>query len=254
MTRLITIFSIVFLATGYIADVRAAPSLALDVANDSIDISTGFNGARLFVHGVIEGEGDIDNTEVAIVIKGPVRQTVIRRKEQVLGMWMNLSHAVFDDVFSFYDLATSAAIPSLASADILRREAVGLNYLNFQANETDLDTSSVATFREALIRSKQGIGHYALSEKDVTFISDKFFKAVFSMPPSVPTGQYTIDGYLFQNGEIIDSQTITLQVAQVGLNAEIFQFAQDRAFLYGLMAICLALVLGWSAHAFLRQD
>lgn len=235
---------------------HASPKLVLDIANNHIDITTGFDGAPIYIHGFIERPDSSSLYDIAVIIKGPTRKTVIRRKEQILGMWMNRASAEFENVYSFYDLAATRPIAKISDAGILRDNGIGLDYLDFQPNANatrTIDIDVLANFQEALIRTKQSRGLYALSEKEIHFISGPFFKASFSVPASVPTGRYIVEGYLFHEGILLDRQSVNLTVAQVGVNADIFIFARDNAFLYGVMAIMIALVFGWSAHSFLSR-
>jgi hypothetical protein len=58
---------------------------------------------------------------------------------------------------------------------------------------------------------------------------------------------------LVQDGKIQIHNTTTLQVHKVGLEAEIFSFAHDHALIYGLLAILIAVVAGWSANAVFKK-
>lgn len=238
-----------------------SPKLTLDLASDHIDITTGFNGAPLYIYGVVEnlpdgGKETAAPPDIAIVVKGPMKTVIVRRKEQFLGMWMNLKAVEFDEVYSFYDLATTRALASFSDTKAMAEKDIGLNYLDFEPAglSRSAQKNRIATFREALIARKQSAGLYAFNEKEIIFSRPGFFKTVFDIPPNVPTGQYTVEGYLFENDELIDSDERELKVAQIGMNAEIFKFAYQQTFLYGLTAVLLALVMGWAAHAFLRND
>ena len=253
--RLILSFTLLILSF-LLSKAQAETRLVLDVAQETIDVTTGFNGARVFIHGNIETDQrskDLSDIDVAIILKGPERTTTVRRKEQILGMWMNTQYEVFDDVYSFYDFAITRSVQSISTDDILTQHNIGLDYLNFEASKNINDPSLTASFHEALIRSKQAKGLYALSAQPVTYLSGSFFKTTFFLPPSVPTGIYQIEGYIFHDQELLGKKTLELNVAQIGINANIYKFAENHAFLYGFCAICLALTLGWSAHAFLRE-
>lgn len=256
MMRAVWIFIFVF-SLAFPVSASAGSKLVIDLAKDHIDITTGFNGASVYVHGYIDtetGQDDPSSYDLVVVIKGPTRNTIVRRKEQIFGMWMNRMSVTFKDVYSFYDLASTDLLDRIASVETLEKHAIGLDFLSFDPKEAEIDQAALLTFQEALIRTKQSQALYALSPRSIDFISGPFFKTIFLLPPSVPTGEYSVEAYLFEGQDIIDKQSLTLTIAQVGVNAEIFQFARDNAFLYGLSAILLALVFGWSAHAFLRQD
>ena len=76
--------------------------LSVDLAEDHVDITTGFTGSRVVLFGIKETPGD-----VAVTISGPDRKMVVRRKEQVFGLWINRKSAEFLDVPVYYDYALS---------------------------------------------------------------------------------------------------------------------------------------------------
>jgi uncharacterized protein (TIGR02186 family) len=108
-------------------------------------------------------------------------------------------------------------------------------------------------WREALIRAKQREGHYQAEVGTVTFLGDRLFRADVRFPANVPTGNYTVKTYFLQNGRIVSAQTTPLIVGKVGIEAELFDFAHERAGLYGLVAIVIALMAGWVAHSVFRK-
>ena len=55
------------------------------------------------------------------------------------------------------------------------------------------------------------------------------------------------------DGFATDAQRSTLVVSKVGLEADVYDFAQHRAPLYGLTAIALAIVAGWLASVIFRR-
>ncbi len=222
--------------------------LTVDLTEDSVNITAGFDGARLSLFGVKEQEGD-----VAIVISGPARPMVVRRKSQVMGMWMNTDAVSFRNVPVYYDLALSSPENAIAMNAVREELDVGLDALAFQpAARYEADT--VRKFREALIRNKQLQGHFPLEPRDVVFLNENFFRANFYMPPDVPTGEYAITTYLFNNGAVTSSRVTTLRVAQVGFNAGLYRFAHLNALAYGLVAVLLAIVAGGAGYVLWRKD
>lgn len=227
------------------SDTRA---FAVDLAEGSVDITTGFNGAHLNLFGVKEREGDI-----AVVIHGPNHQMVVRHKRPFMGIWMNRESATFANVPVYYDLALSRPESVIASEAVRRDNEIGLDSLQFIYLGQD-DPDMAGRFREALIRNKQAEGHFPLDPRKITFLSRNFFRTSFYLPPDVPTGLYKVSTYLLHDGKIVDRREMNLRVAQVGLSARLQLFAYRHGLLYGLASIALALVAGWSAHTFLRRD
>lgn len=226
----------------------AEPSITVDLADDRVNITTGFNGARLDVFGVKEQPGDI-----AVVITGPERRMVVRRKDQVMGLWMNNDSAEFRSVPSYYDYALSTQEKSLASPATLRKLGIGLDALELRPS-FDYDSDILPAFQEALVRNKQLQGLFPLEPKGIVFLNDHFFRTTFHLPPSVPRGEYTVRTMLLRDGQVRDSRTTSVKVAQVGFAAEIFYFARAQSLAYGLVAVALAVLFGWAANTFLRRD
>ena len=246
------IFPFVFLGTFFLSVAALAQNhngaLTIDLAEKSVNITAGFTGARLALFGVKEDDGDI-----AIVIKGPERHMVVRRKDQLMGVWMNRETVRFRNVPVYYDLALSKQTSRLSSRETLLQYGIGLDALSFEPVGRE-SPEDIGRFREALIRNKQIQGYFSLEPRNIIFLNDHFFRANFYMPANVPTGDYSIMTYLFQDGVVHSVNETQLRVAQVGFNARLYRFAHLHAFAYGLVAIFLAMLAGGSAWMFLRRD
>ncbi len=242
------ILALCFLLLPCQVQAQRGRTVMVDLASSSVDITTGFTGARVVLFGVRAEKGD-----VAVVVRGPSRRTVVRRKEAVLGMWMNKESVEFLDVPVYYDYALSAPEPLIASREILQENKIGLNALDFRP-VSDEDEATARSFKEALIRNRQRRGVYPLEPSNVVFLNENFFRVNFYVPANVPTGDYAIRTYLFRDGKISDVQTTSLKVAQTGFSARIYNFAHSQSLTYGLIAVALAVFFGWAANTFLRRD
>lgn len=221
--------------------------LAVNLAADHVDISIGFNGADLTLFGVKNQSG-----QVAVIVRGPEQTTIVRRKSRALGIWMNTSSIEFLNVPVYYDFATSVPERDLAPRDVLRKYDIGLDALDIRVEKNE-DAGVLDSFQEALVRNRQAGGHFPLSPKPVTFISDDFFRVDFHVPADVPTGTYIVETILFQEGQVVDRRETKLRVAQVGFSADVHNFAYSNGLLYGFLAVGMALISGFSAHFFFRR-
>ena len=86
------------------------------------------------------------------------------------------------------------------------------------------------------------------------FVQDQLFRTTISFPASVPTGEYRVDVYLIDNGEVVNTQATPLAVTKAGVGAKVFEFAHRYSALYGIIAILLALFAGWLANALFRRS
>lgn len=222
----------------------AQKNLTIDLASDHVDITTGFNGANLHLFGVKDRNGD-----VAVVIRGPNKKMTVRKKNRVLGIWMNTEYMDFEDVPAYYDFAISKQFGFNDEDEILLRDnGVGLSTLVFEPDDVVPDRERVRSFQEALIRNKQVQGLFPLEGKNVEFLSENFFRTTMYLPANVPTGDYVIETLLFSGGKVIGRSTTNLAVAPVGLNARIYEFATQKSFYYGLICVLIAVFAGWGIN------
>lgn len=223
------------------------PALSVDLADDHVDITTGFHGARLVLFGVRKQPGT-----VAVVVKGPERTMLVRRKGQVLGAWINTRSLKFRRVPSYYDYALSTSAGHHVPAAFLKEYGIGLDALEFEPDISRDDPEYVRKFQEALVRNKQAQGVYPTGPKPVKFLSPDFFRVEFYMPPNLPSGKYEVHTYLMDGAQVLESKTTHLSVAQVGFNARVNRMASENAFLYALLGLAIAVGAGWGINLLRR--
>lgn len=224
--------------------------LTVDLADKNVDITTGFDGARLALFGVKNKNGD-----VAVVIKGPAKDTLVRKKQSVAGVWMNRDVLRYKDVPQFYDYALSDAEENILNADMRKEAGIGFDALKFSPDDSaDLKPETVKAFQQALVRNKQADGFFPIEPKDIVFLSDTFFKTEFYVPSNVPTGEYVIETFLIDDGNILDKSVTNVKVAQVGFSFGVYRFAHSYSFLYALVIIFIAVVAGWLSNAVRRNN
>jgi uncharacterized protein (TIGR02186 family) len=230
--------------------VMAAPAargqaLVADLTNHLIAITTGFTGTEVVLFGAIEGEGD-----VIVVVRGPESSIEVRRKERTLGVWLNRSDMTFAEVPSFYSIASTRPIEQLARPEVLNRYRIGVEHLALEPIDP---TDQVDQFRQALIRNKQREGLFPTAVGTVTFVGSRLFRTTVAFPANVPTGSYQVSVFLMRNGQVQGAQTTPLLVSQLGLSADIVDFAYRRATLYGLIAVLVAAMAGWLGSVAFRR-
>lgn len=236
----ILLFCFMFLLS---APVVAQESLTIDLASDHVDITTGFDGADLVLYGVKD-----KNVDVAVVIQGPEKKTIVRKKGRVLGAWMNTQSMVFDGVPGFYHYALSKPESEFENG-ILNKFEIGLNALLFKPEEAPPQKERIKEFQEAMVRNKQAQGLFPLKASPIRFLNDGFFRTNIYLPSNVPIGTYTIKTLLLNDNEIVEEKKLSLKVAQVGMSARILKFATDQSLYYGLLCVFMALLAGWLINA-----
>lgn len=222
-------------------------TLVADLSERLIAITTGFSGTDVLLFGATDGDG-----EVVVVVRGPVDRVTVRKKERVAGIWVNTSSLVFDGVPGYYRIATSADLDSLLAEQIRNTFQIGAENIAVAPLET-LAPEAEAEFFKALVRNKQRSELYVSEPGRITFLGNRLFRTRISLPANVPTGQYTVEVFLVSGGKIINRTTTPLQVQKSGFEEAVYSFAHERAALYGLIAIGIALMAGWFAGYVFRK-
>lgn len=224
----------------------AQQGVTVEMAEDHVDITTGFNGSTLSLFGVKSGSG-----QVAVVVRGPEHHMTVRRKQRIAGMWLNRTGITFQNMPVYYNYATSAPEDEMARPDVLIENGIGLASLPAKTNSW-AGRQQQQDFHAALVRNKQKSGHYAEKAGVVKPISDNFFRANFYLPHSVIPGVYEIKTYYFLNGSVRDIKTERVRVGHVGASANILRFAEKHSFSYAMLCIALAVFAGWLSNRLRR--
>lgn len=221
--------------------------LVADLSSHLIAINTGFTGTSVVLFGSLDGPGD-----VAVVVKGPESDAVVRRKSRVAGIWVNTRSMTFEQVPRFYTVATSRPLNLFVAPPVLARHEIGLDYIRLVPSGDRAD-EDVTAFRRALVRNKQEEGLYGLSTGEVTFLGERLFRTNVHFPANVPTGLYTVSVFLVRDGDVVTAQTTPLAVSKVGFSATVYEFAQRESVYYGIIAVIGAVAAGWAAGVIFRK-
>ncbi len=219
-----------------------------DVSHRNIAVTTGFNGATTTLFGALPQEGD-----VIVVVSGPTNKVVVRRKEHVLGVWLNRNSVTFSQVPGFYWVASSRPMQDIVSSEWLAARRLGTDNLRFTiADYTSF--SAITDFRDQLVRLKQDGGLYTAEPASVTIMGGKLYRADVHIPADAPTGNYTLTTYLFRRGELLEEQQTPLMLRKEGAMDDLSDIAQNNSLVYALMAVALALLTGWSSAVLMRRS
>lgn len=224
-----------------------AQRLAVDLSSSEVAISTGFSGAELMLFGAMEGYGDI-----VVTVIGPHRDEVVRRKERLMGIWVNGASVTFKGAPAYYRIAASRPLHEIATPEILDQLEIGVAEIEL-FTRSERTPAEIIEFRKALIRNKKRLRLYSEDIFDIKIMRDLLFRSTIPFPANVPIGDYEVNVYLFKDGKPISQQTTSLPVRKVGLEAQLYNFAHDQAPWYGAIAIVIALMAGWLAGVIFRR-
>ncbi|MCR9174605.1 MAG: TIGR02186 family protein [Alphaproteobacteria bacterium] len=237
------------LMTAAPATPARAQNLVSDLSNHLVAITSDFTGAEVLLFGSIAAEGDI-----VVTVAGPRVPVVVRRKQRVLGIWMNTDSIEFQNAPAFYAVASTRPITEIANADVQARQEMGVEHLAIRSVvDGDFSPEEITAFRQGLIRNKIKQGLYKPDVEPIQVLSDRLFRTMIDLPSNPLTGTYTVSVYLIQNGTVVEAQTNPLIVSKTGIGADIFLFAHTDSAAYGILAILAAIAAGWLAAAIFRK-
>ena len=208
------------LASGAPVAARAQ-ALVADLTNHLVAITTGFTGTSVVLFGSAEEKGD-----VVVVVQGPTRDIVVRHKSKVASIWLNTTQVAFHNVPTFYSIASTRPLGDIAPPELLSAQQIGLESLRLTP-EGNLSPDQAEEFRAALVRSQERAGLYLPNAVAVLFQGDHLFRTTIVFPANVPTGDFLVHVLLLRDHVLIEAQTLTLTVSQVGFDARVHDFA-DR--------------------------
>jgi uncharacterized protein (TIGR02186 family) len=246
LSRVVVVVGLAMLPAG------AAPqgqSLVADLSHHLIAITTAFVGTQVVAFGVAESGHD-----VIVTVQGPREDLVVRRKSRIAGVWINRDQLAFRRVPAYYAVASTGPLEEIARPAVLAQLEIGTAFLDLEpVDASAVEISEIEAFRDALVRRKQEQGLYSREPGAINFIGAELFRTNLVFPANVPPGIYQVQVFELQDGFAGDAQRSTLVVSKVGFEADIYDFAQHRAALYGLAAIALAVVAGWLAGVMFRR-
>ncbi|MHA1597631.1 MAG: TIGR02186 family protein [Alphaproteobacteria bacterium] len=223
-----------------------ARELAVDLSKSVVPITADFHGSDLLLFGAANEDADI-----VVVVRGPKRNEVVRRKQRVFGIWTNGPEVIFENAPAYYAIAASRPLVEFLPAALASQHQIGFDGLKLDIVAGQSDTSG--EYRRALIRNKQRQNLYAGETGQISMVGGKLFKTQLRFPANIPVGDYAIDVYVVRDGRIADSQTTVLGVQKFGIEAGVYDFAQRHSLAYGVLAVLLATVAGWIASVAFRK-
>jgi uncharacterized protein (TIGR02186 family) len=250
MKRMI-LFLLLLLSIGSVPRpaAAAASDLVVDLSKSLVEISTGFVGSDLLLFGAMNQPGDI-----VVVVRGPARQEVVRRKQKILGVWVNRAQITFGNVPTFYSISSSRKLDDVLPDHLRASYQIGYSRLILVPHNTAYKAPKVSEYREALIRNKERLGLYARNIGAVRFLGDRLFRIQILIPSTVRTGAYEIDIYLVRERAIISKKTVSFTVRKAGIEGNIFNFANQNSLAYGILAVLAAIMAGWIANVGFRRN
>lgn len=230
------------------------------VSQNRVTLTANFSGSAILVFGAIrrdpyeilaEDPDFVPPFDVVVVIEGPRQPVAIWRKARRGGIWMNVESLTLAAVPSFYAVATTAALDQIITPEtdaeyrISARQAI-------RPEQSIGDVPDQSIFSDALLRIRNRAEQYQLLDRYVHTDRGILFRTTVQLPANLTEGAYTTRMYLVRDGQVVNQFRTAIFVSKDGLERWLYQLAYDQPLLYGMIALAIALVAGWSASALFR--
>ncbi|RWC32273.1 TIGR02186 family protein [Mesorhizobium sp.] len=240
------------------AQVPLTEGIQIGLSTDNVSITAGFSGADLTIFGSLENPDPLvarqGRYDVIVVLEGPPKPVVVRRKDRVLGVWVNLDSETFENVPVSYSVATTRPLQDITEPNSYKQLSLGASNLYMQPADAGDSPATIEEFTAALRSRKAATGLYSENVGGVQFLSQNLFRATVRLAPNVPVGTHKARAFLFKSGVFIKESSAQLEIRKSGFEQSIFRVAHNYSFLYGIFAISLAMLTGWLGRVIFRKD
>jgi uncharacterized protein (TIGR02186 family) len=233
----------------------AEPKLVPDVSQRAIEIRYSFTGAELLLFGAIlypGGRVPTDQVDVAVVVKGPLQPILVREKQKVAGIWMNVESERFRSAPSFYAVASSRPLSELVEERTAAIYELGVQNLQLSPG-AGASPEERQRFEAGLIELQQRQQLYFEDPRGVEITEGVLYRARINIPARVPVGKYTAETFLIRDGQVIAAAVRDIRIEKLGFERFVAMAAEQWSLTYGLVAVLVSLFLGWAASVIFRR-
>lgn len=231
-----------------------AEQIVLGLSRDEVAITATFDGSDVFIYGAVKREAPVPEgspLEVIITLAGPAEPVLVRRKDRVLGIWVNTDAVEVDSAPSFYAVATSGPFNEVLSEVEDLRNHVSIPQV-IRSVGAPAEVANPGTFSDALIRIRAGAGLYQILEGDVDIEDDTLFRGQITLPAALTEGDYVARIFITRDGQVVDEYETSIAVYKAGLERWLFETSRNQPFWYGILSLAIAISAGWLASAVFR--
>jgi hypothetical protein len=226
---------------------EGSAALRVRVFPHDVQISSGYNGAHLFLFGVTPPE-----TDAVLRVTGPVPKVTMNRYGRILGLiWMPVERFEVLGLPSFYAVLSSRSLDDLLSVEDQRRlmldpKGIGLRQrvtLRSLPSGEEISGDLFATYFQEVFDLELSESRFLWAEKGVT-VAGPDFEAVLDLPSGAVPGTYDVQVLAIRDKKVVATNRTTLLVHKVGLVNTLAVQAVKQPALTGLLAVILPAIAG----------
>jgi uncharacterized protein (TIGR02186 family) len=250
LLRALALLLVVPLAIG-----AAEPKLVPDVSQREIQIQYSFTGAELLLFGAIlypGGRVPTERVDIAVVVKGPMQPILVREKQKVAGIWVNVESERFRSAPSYYAVVSSQPLSKLIDERTAAIYELGVQNLQLSPG-AGASPEERRRFEAGLIDLQQRRQLFFEQPGGVEITGGVLYRARINIPARVPVGNYTAETFLIRDRRVVAAAVKDIRIEKLGFERFVATAAEEWSLAYGLAAVAISLLLGWGASAAFRR-
>lgn len=232
----------------------AAEKIVTGLSQNRVQINANFDGSNILIYGAVKREApppDGARMNVIVTLEGPSTPLVIRKKEYMVGIWLNRSSVSIGSAPSFYAVATTGKLSEILSETDNLRHSIALPQM-IRAIGISSEAENAQDYVEALQRIRSKEDRYRLLENRVQLTDETLFRTDIALPANLADGNYKVRIFILRAGKVLDTQERFIIVRKAGLERYLYNLAHDQPFLYGVISLLMAAIAGWGASEAFR--
>lgn len=221
------------------------------LSQNTISITANFEGTEILIFAAIKRDQPPPPGKLGVIVTlaGPDQQLTVRRKSREFGIWVNTEGVDIDRAPSFYAVATSGPWNDVITDTEDLRWKVSIPRAIRSVGATVADSPA---FTEALIRIRTVNGLYQMLPDTVKVEEEALVSTAIELPANLIEGNYRARIFLTRGGKVVDVHVAEIGVHKAGLERWLYRLSQEAPFVYGILAIVIAISAGWLASAVFR--
>jgi uncharacterized protein (TIGR02186 family) len=181
-----------------------------------------------------------------------MRPILLREKQKVAGIWMNVESERLRSAPAFYAVAASRPIGQLVDERTAAIYELGVQNLQLSPGAGG-SAEERRRFEAGLIDLMQRQRLYQEDPRGVEITDGVLYRARISIPARVPVGEYTAETFLIRDGRVLAAAVRDIKIEKLGFERFVATAAEQWSLAYGLVAVAVSLLLGWGASTLFRR-
>lgn len=235
-----------------------AETLISSLSSHRVAISSNYTGADIVVFGSIEKDAQTvprsGGYDIVITIKGPEQSIAVRKKIRFGPFWINREAQKFYKAPVYLGVLLSKPIDDIAPTIVQEKHRLGIRSIIKSMNASPEPDDSHGSFPEALFRLKTKEKLYDESDRGVTFLTPKLFRASAPLPATAPPGDYHIEITLLSEGVILARQFSSFEVVKIGFEQNVGRVAHEHPLYYAFILAFIAIMSGFLTNFAFRKS